>query len=204
MSLEACISRAIADLFVTCLIAKDNPSIALRMFSHMEELDFEPDALSERAGHGISLASPSLYIRPILYSIPKGPSGGTEALAFLECSVESQGFWYAYICQHPKRDCFVSMIVYLTAFVDALDPESLFARFDYWARKRLRYDPCIADGFTEVYREAHDFDSALKALQEMVHARRPVKSFDGPEMRIVDALGMKDFRNEDGVYPPCP
>lgn len=146
----------------------------------------------------------SLFLAPTLHAIDVGPTGGPEALCLLESDTKTQSFWYGYVCKHPEKRYFVSVIVYSKAFVDAHDKALLFARFDYWMRKRLNYEPCVADGFHEVYRESIDFSSAVRKLQEMVFQRWSDRDNNGLDMRIIDVFGMVSFKDKDGVYPPCP
>ncbi|MBP2540275.1 hypothetical protein G6M86_20175 [Agrobacterium tumefaciens] len=150
------------------------------------------------------LSRRSLFVTPTLRWVERGPTGGPEALCLLDSNAAIQGFWYGYVCRHPERLTFVSIIVFTTAFVDAFEDATLFARFDYWIRKRLKYDPCSSDGFSEIYRENADFAAAVSALEEMALARQRNSPPGDPDLRIVDVFGMTSFKNQDGVHPICP
>jgi hypothetical protein len=176
------------------------------MPQHMHKSRENPSDSLERSITALSGYSHpfSLSLKSSSHGTNQGPTGGPELLCLLGHNAASQGFWYGYVCRHPQRDVFVSMIVFMMAFVDAPDDATLFARFDYWARKRLKYDPCLADGFEEVYCESGDLVSAATSLKTMISNRRSSRRFIGADTRIIDVLGMRNFKDENGVYPSCP
>lgn len=151
-----------------------------------------------------SISEKSMLIFNRVHVIENGPTGKPEALCLIEASVACQGFWYGYVCQHPKKDRFVALIVYSNAFIDGGDTNTLFARFDYFMRIRLKYDPVLSDGFERNYSEALNFPSAIDALAELISSRTADRSYKGVDMRVADVFGFVDHKDRDGIYPECP
>jgi hypothetical protein len=188
-------------------IPSENSGLVLQFAArpHTNRERFRVSVIEDDFGQWLETrSSTSLFFRPRVCCIDRGPTGGPELLCVLDHRGADQGYWYGYVCRHPGRNIFVSLIVLSTAYVDGDDRSSLFARFDYWMRKRLKYEPAIADGFDSVYLESRDFASAASALKTLIANRTATDVAQGVDTRLIDIFGMESFKDLDGCYPPCP
>ena len=126
-----------------------------------------------------------------------GPSGDPELLALLRAD-GAGGYWYGHIRRNPTAIGYVALLVNMEVFVNAPSIPLLFDRFDYWACKRARYEPCIVQAPGDAYAEADTYEAAVAALARIV-SRFDLAVCDPPEeaysralsleLRIVNILG---------------
>ena len=76
---------------------------------------------------------PSLWVRPGVHGIAKGPSGGPEILALIRADDSFFGYWFGHITRHPcKPLTYVSLLVRSDALSNADTVPLLFRRFHHW------------------------------------------------------------------------
>ena len=111
-----------------------------------------------------------LFIQRKAFGSLRGPSGEPEVLALIYADDPVFGYWYGHVLQHPKRPkVFVAAIVWSKKLVEASSAPLLFARFHYWVRDRLEYEPCSTQRDGDVYCEAASLPSAAFSLAHMIH-----------------------------------
>lgn len=157
-----------------------------------------------------------LLIHQRVFGIAKGPSGSSELLALVYADDPSFGYWYGHILTHPsKPTLFASMIVWSEKLVNAPTIPLQFARFHYWIKDRLNYEPCSFQNEGDVYAESSSIIASANKLATMItvfdlEKRRGYE--DGPygeslvDYRILNIYGMKGRFDKDGFWegPPMP
>lgn len=157
-----------------------------------------------------------LLIHQRVFGIAKGPSGSSELLAMVYADDPSFGYWYGHILVHPSQSSFfLSTIVRSQILVNASTVPLQFARFHYWLKDRLKYEPCSFQHEEDVYAESDSMFAAAHKLAAMIavfDVKKRNGCPDGPyadspiDYRILDVYGIKGAFDDDGCWegPPMP
>ena len=153
-----------------------------------------------------------LLIRQRAFHVEKGPSGDQEALALIYADDPGLSkYWYGHVLRHPSEPGFVACLVWTEIFINGDCPDTLFARFHYWVKDRLNYEPCTVQHPGDAFHHAPTFAQAVAGLEVIIQRfnldkRWPPDEMDTQpvEFRILDVYGMESIKDADGCWPPVP
>jgi hypothetical protein len=153
-------------------------------------------------------------IRQSVISTPCGPSGAPEILALIYADDPSYGYFYGHIITHPnKPSTIATAIVWSNKLVNATHVQLQFARFHYWIKDRLEYEPCSSQRDGDVYAESDNFIGAAHNLISMIDEFELERryAYEGSpyheslvDMRVIDLYGMTGKFDKNGAYDPPP
>lgn len=155
-----------------------------------------------------------LFVQKNTFGTHQGPSGGPEVLALIFADDPVFGYWYGHVLQHPKRRAtYVAAIVWTKKLVEAPSVPLLFARFHYWIKDRLEYEPCSTQLNGDVYCEAANLPAAASCLARMIRefelgkrAGSEGTAFESSpvDLRVLDIYGSEGAFDENGGWGPPP
>ncbi|MGX3020386.1 hypothetical protein [Ursidibacter sp. B-7004-1] len=133
-----------------------------------------------------------------------------EFLALLFADQPSLGYYYAHIAKHPNKNCWVSCLVYSPKFIIGQTEQQWLKNFSYWMRIRLSYEPVSNSIAPYGYAECHNINNAIAELDKMLELFNPDAIYvehenESPSnIEILSFYGTKNYRNQNGEYPPIP
>lgn len=133
-----------------------------------------------------------------------------EFLALIFADQPHLGYYYAHIAKHPKKNCWISCIVYSSHFIIGKTINEWIYNFHYWISVRLEYEPVSKYIAHYSYSEAISFENAIIELEKMIaqfNVAAIYQEFDNDmpsNIEILDFYGMTDYRNAKGEFPAIP
>lgn len=162
----------------------------------------------------------SIWARPGVRGIAKGPSGGPEILALVRADDSFFGYWFGHIMRHPEKPrTYVSLLVMTEELPNADTVPLLFRRFHHWMKVEQRYNPCLVQNRDDAYEESVSLEGAAANLARMIRRfdiakRCPDEDgeyYDSPsELRILDvyefvaSMDNNGYKDKDGRHTPLP
>lgn len=136
------------------------------------------------------------------FAVDAGPSGGPEALVYVDVEDLAVGCVYGHV-RRIASGAFVSIMLTSARFVAAETPLLALRRFDYWMRERMDFVP-VQRPPRPPQRPCSTFRGAVVRLAGMIGRHSPTHAWteDGPaegtemDMDVFDAFPLEAILSE--------